>query len=847
MSWEYTTKPPKQHGRSMLIALGCTLLGVCVQKVLAEDYFNPALLDIDNPSQGKTDLSIYEIGPGQAPGKYHVDVFVNNNKVGSKEIEFTLKKDASGKSSLQPCLSAAQLKSFGVNIDKFVQDEKAQCIDLGVIPSASATFHVNPQQLLLSIPQTAITQVPRDYVDPQEYDEGINALLLNYSFTAGDNHGKGENGTDQRSEFLNLRPGLNLGAWRLRNYSTWSKTSGDGDAESEFSSVYTYAQRDIIALGSNVKLGQSSSPSDVFDSISYTGAQIASDDDMLPDSMKGFAPVIRGTAHSNALVIVRQNSYVIYQNYVAPGAFEINDLYPTGGSGDLNVTVKETDGSEQHFVVPYASVPVLQREGRFKYSLTAGRYRSYDSDVEKTSFMQGTAIYGLPYGFTAYGGVQASQYYDALALGFGKNIGDFGAFSVDLTDAKSEMQDQDPTHGRSWRIRYSKDFATTGTHFSMAGYRYNSKGFYTLQDTLDSHTRNDDWQTPDTRRSREEATVDQSLGGSFGSLTLSLVKESYWNSNQGMTSMNLGYNNSWHGISYGLSYGLDKNTRDGSDDDNEKTSEQTIAFNVSVPLDRWLSNTWVNYNLNSTKHDTTQSVGLNGTALAGNNLSWGVQQGHSQSSGDSTSLNADYKGTYGEVNAGYSQDNQQQQLNVGLQGSMIAHAHGVTLGQPMGETAALVEAPGADDTNISNQTGVNTDFRGYAIVPYVSPYRHNTLALNTETLPGNADVDRAAITVTPTHGAIVRAHYETHVGSRVLMTLKRADGRAIPFGATASQAHQDGEFIVGDGGQVYLTGMHEKGTVDVSWGKTADSHCTAAYHLPAKDDGAVLNITAQCV
>ena len=49
MSWDYSTEPPKQHGRSMLIALGCTLLGVCVQKVLADDYFNPALLDIDNP------------------------------------------------------------------------------------------------------------------------------------------------------------------------------------------------------------------------------------------------------------------------------------------------------------------------------------------------------------------------------------------------------------------------------------------------------------------------------------------------------------------------------------------------------------------------------------------------------------------------------------------------------------------------------------------------------------------------------------------------------------------------------------------------------------------------------
>jgi hypothetical protein len=32
------------------------------QQARADDYFNPALLDIDNPQQGKTDLSVYEKG-----------------------------------------------------------------------------------------------------------------------------------------------------------------------------------------------------------------------------------------------------------------------------------------------------------------------------------------------------------------------------------------------------------------------------------------------------------------------------------------------------------------------------------------------------------------------------------------------------------------------------------------------------------------------------------------------------------------------------------------------------------------------------------------------------------------
>lgn len=107
---------------------------------------------------------------------------------------------------------------------------------------------------------------------------------------------------------------------------------------------------------------------------------------MLPDSLKGFAPTVRGIAKSNARVTIKQNGYVIYQTYVSPGAFAINDLYPTSSSGDLQVTVKESDGSENTFTVPYSAVPLLQREGRLKYALTAGKYRSTNDDQDEVNF-----------------------------------------------------------------------------------------------------------------------------------------------------------------------------------------------------------------------------------------------------------------------------------------------------------------------------------------------------------------------------------------------------------------------------------------------------------------------------
>ena len=92
------------------------------------------------------------------------------------------------------------------------------------------------------------------------------------------------------------------------------------------------------------------------------GVQLVSVEEMYPDSLRGYSPVVRGIAKSNAEVIIRQNGVVIDQRYVPPGAFEISDLYAVSGSGDPDVTIKESDGTEQRLLVPFASLPVLQRE-----------------------------------------------------------------------------------------------------------------------------------------------------------------------------------------------------------------------------------------------------------------------------------------------------------------------------------------------------------------------------------------------------------------------------------------------------------------------------------------------------
>lgn len=51
-----------------------------------------------------------------------------------------------------------------------------------------------------------------------------------------------------------------------------------------------------------------------------------------------------------------------------------------------------------------------------------------------------------------------------------------------------------------------------------------------------------------------------------------------------------------------------------------------------------------------------------------------------------------YRGAYGNTNVGYSRSGDSNQFYYGMSGGIIAHADGVTFGQPMGDTMVLVKA-----------------------------------------------------------------------------------------------------------------------------------------------------------
>jgi outer membrane usher protein len=800
----------------------------------AEVYFDPKMIEVHSPGVA-ADLSIFNRGDkAQLPGIYNVEAYVNKQKVKKIALRFINAKEG----TLQPVFTPEILKSLGVNTLAFTalqgNDKRELTEPLNVvIPFATAQFTFTTLRLDLSIPQAALVRQAQDYIDPQRWDDGIPVFFTSYNFSGASQ--RQEQGDDESSQYLNLQNGLNFGAWRLRNYSTYSASS----EQHHWDNIESYAERDIKSLEARLLAGQGMTQGDLFNSLQFTGGEFYSDDAMLPNSQRGFAPVVRGEASTNAEVTIKQNGYLIAQRYVAPGSFVIDDLYPSSWSGDLDVIIKEADGSTHKFTQPFSSVPIMQRQGHLKYNAVFGRYRAADSKDKQPLFGELAVIYGASNWITPYAGTRFSDKYLALLSGLGITLSEMGSVSLDVTHARATLYEGERSEGSSWRAQYSKSLAASDTSISIGGYRYSSSGYY---DFDEANHRNDDenqWQY-DHKRSKFQISVQQALFSAVN-FYFSAFQQNYWNSTAQSRNYMAGFNTSIASVNYSLSYSASK-LEDG-DSDNQ------LAFNVRVPLNKWLPHSWATYAYTRQKDQgAIQQTGLSGTAFADNRMSYSLQQSLSSDNQNvGTSTYAAYRSKYGNVNAGYYRQGDNVQLSYGLSGGLFIHEKGVTLSQPPGESFALIDASGASGVRVKNIPGVETDWRGFAVIPYLTSYNENRIAIDTKHLPDDVEIVQTAQEVVPTKGALVAVRFKSFQGARALVHLQREDGSPVPFGAGVVADGTSEESIVDDGGIVYLSGLKqgEPTQLSVKWGNAASQQCRAWVTVSSESSG-VLSLTVPC-
>ncbi|OTG82482.1 fimbrial protein [Acinetobacter sp. ANC 4558] len=768
----------------------------------------------------------FKYGNPILPGEYNVDVYLNQNWKRKQRIVF---KAIDQKSNAFTCFTASNLLEFGVKTDILKQKvsdlSSPQCLKINEwIEDASYEFDSSTLRIDISIPQIALQQNAQGYIDPSVWDRGINAAFLSYNASAYKSF-NASNNANTTNAFSSIYAGLNIAGWQLRHNGQWQwrDSAFNNNSSSSYDSVSTYLQRAFPQYRGVLTLGDNFTNGEIFDSFGYRGMDFSSDDRMLPDSMLGYAPRIRGYAKTNAKVEVHQQGQIIYQSTVAAGNFEINDLYPTGFGGELKVSVIESDGSIQTFTVPYASVVQMLRPGMKRYALTLGQFRDKDINSNPAIF-QGKFQLGINNYLTGFAGIQVAKNYQAISTGaaFATPI---GAVALDVTHSQAKFENRKDLAGQSYRLSYSKLIVPTNTNFTLAAYRYSTENFYKLRDALlinDFDKRGLSSNHIGKQRSEFQITLNQGLPNNLGNFYATGSWTDYWNRNESQRQYQIGYSNTYHGLTYGLS-ALKREVRNTISGDTNNDTEYMMT--LSLPLTFKKSS--ININSITTPNNTTLGV----SGMIGNRFSYGASTSDQFGENPSFNTNAQYKTNFATFGGSYSIANSYQQAMVSARGNVVAHAHGVHFGADQGQTMVLVYAPDAVGAQVNNSTGLTINKSGYAVIPYVTPYRLNNITLDPQNMSTNVELLENSQRIAPYDGAISKVNFATKSGKAFYIHSVTTDGKNIPFAAEVYNSNNENIGMVAQGSLVYIRTNHLKDVITVKWGDDPTEQCKINYDV----------------
>lgn len=830
----------------------------CYQPVVsAEDfYFDPGLL------QG-TELSINLAKLNEKlieteAGSYRVDLYVNNKLIKQDlEVDFSSKSDDSA-AATQPCFSADDIKLIQLKPDSVtanpVDEQCALFSDLS--EGSSWEFEQSTLKLKLLIPQISLYQQPRGFIPVSQWDSGALGLFTKHTTNYYETHSSDDYKT--QTLWSSINSGTNIGLWQLRNLSNLRYNESNSVRSHSWDSVRTFAQRPLPSISSLVTLGDSFTKSSLFGSLPFNGVKLENDLRMYPQSKRGYAPEVRGSADTTARVVVKQFGNTIYETVVSPGPFVIDDLYNTSGQGDLQVTVFEANGKTSSFTVPYSAVPDSVRPGIWNYQLALGRVRQhYEVDNE---FFESVLQHGISNRFTGNAGLRLAKDYQAYLIG-GVMATELGAIGVNATYSHAKAENDQKQSGWRAETSYSRTFES-GTNLTLAAYRYSTSGFRDLQDVLGVR-RN---QSGDTlyysdslnQKNRISATVVQNFD-SLGSLSLNASTSDYYTNNSRITQFQLGYSNSYRKISYSVNVGRQRtsySSRNNYVSNNEevqsqqKYTENNISVGFSMPLEWGESRPNISLNLNKNKSSESLTTSMSGVFNDNKNLSYSLYNGvenYQQSSNAMTwGGSLQYNTAKGTFRSSYSQGSDYKQLGLGTSGTLLIHPGGMTYGPYISDTFALVKAKGAKGAEIRNGQGAKIDSFGYAILPSLSPYQYNTISLDPKGLDSHIEIKGGSQQVVPYAGAFVQVNIETLSGQQVLINTRLDQRQVIPMGSDVIDKDGNNLGMVGQGGQIYARINDQSGVLFVKWGDDEEQQCKIHYQLPITAEREVIQLTSKC-
>ncbi|WP_339330485.1 fimbria/pilus outer membrane usher protein [Aeromonas hydrophila] len=722
----------------------------------------------------EVDLDKFMAQGALQPGHYRVDLFLNQRLVARDELAFVERDDR-----VTPCLAPELFARIGVDMVALAEALNLparatlpECIDPKQVEYGDWRYEVSSQRLEISLPLQLVPRVDRQEVPANLWDEGVAAGFVTYRFSSSWRHSDTQGGSESHDS--SFTSGLNVGPWRLRNHS--SATYAEGDIR--WNSEQSYAERDITGLKSQLAVGEVYGQSQLFDAPRLLGLTMGTDEQMLPSSMRGYAPVVSGVAESNAKVEIRQGGELLLRTDVPPGPFTLRDIPTRGSNGELEITIIEADGSQRTQTQGYGMDAVMVAEGSTRYRVNLGEL-DYPELLGDRWFGSGEVIHGLSSNLTIGGGIQGKKDYFALNMVLGVGTS-FGAMSFDVTHSDSRGRLGNHVRGQSYRGRFSRQFQETGTTLGVTAMRYSDETYRSLSDHLTENKVLSDG-SPSRSKAQLSAAINQSLPEQYGSVNLSFNYDEFWGDERARTSISAGYGNSWKSLNYSLN--LEKSRTSRGED------EKRMSVNLSMPLAWGDKRGRLTMNTSRSGDRSNSNVGINGGYA---DFNYGLRASTDHRDNQSWSANGSARSRYGDGSLGFSQGRDYQALHASWNGSLVAHEGGLNLAPALGDGFILAEVEGTPGVGfVGNEA--RTGYNGYAVLRNFTPYSRNWVKVDSKTLPDGVELVGNDSEVVPRQGAVSKVHFGANKILRAQFELRDSTGKALPFGAQLERA--DGELL----------------------------------------------------
>lgn len=671
---------------------------------------------------------------------------------------------------------------------------------LGSLPGYSARFNLAEQSLQLNFSPAAFatTRVSQPVAERPAVSRPLTTVFANYDLSYTRSDLRGLSATNDVGALTEL--GVSGSAGVLTNTSVIRNIASDAGAPYTpgWRRLETTFTRDFPERNASLRLGDSTTRTGAWGrSVYFGGIQWGTNFSLSPGYITQPIPTITGQSRAPSTVELYINDALRQTSQVPTGPFTIDNFPQMTGSGQARIVVRDLLGRETVLVQDFFSTAALLRKGLSDYSFEAGAVRrnlGIDSANYGAAFASGLFRHGLSDSFTLETRAEASEQVSgggaglAVALPFGMLGQVAGAASTDkVTGSGREglvsLEHWSLRHGFTLRAEAaSREYRQVGQDAETLPYRRQWLASYTYANPQLGH-----------------------FGLGYGKV------DTY---DRGPITT---YSANYSILVFERSSLTISATRvDGGD-----ASGRAIGVSLLIPLDgRINASAATTHHAGHTDGYATVSKGLGIEA----GPAWRALAGQ-RTGQDYVEGGLYYQGSRGLVTADASASDTQSTVRLGAQGGLVFADGALFASRKVQDSFALVEVPGYPDVGVGFQSSVlsRTDSNGKALVPQLQPYRTNTIRLDPNELPINAELDNIEMQVVPPARSGVKVTFPVRSGRGALVRIVLDDGQPAPAGAELELVGDTKEFFVARRGEAFVTGLKDKNRLRLKWqGKQCD-------------------------